>query len=240
MIEHYHKWYSQFFNRDFEMLVFGETGIPLILFPSTRGRYYTPKDYGFIHSVQDLVNSNKLKIYCPDSIINETWLNYSISPEERVTNHLAYENTILKDVIEFAKYETGYNNVILAGFEFGAYYSLNISFKYPELVEGFYSFCGIYDMKQFIMGYYDDDCYYNSPLDYIPNLKDPKYLNQIKEMPITIVTGNYDNHFDESTKISQILNKKKIGHTYAYLEGLGKNWDKAREAFKFYISNYNF
>ena len=80
MIEHYHKWYSQFFDRDFEMLVFGETGIPIIVFPSTLGRYYTPKDLGFIHSLQELINSNKIKVYCPDSIVNQTWLNFNISP----------------------------------------------------------------------------------------------------------------------------------------------------------------
>ncbi len=240
MIEHYHKWYSQFFDRDFEMLVFGEAGIPLILFPPTTGRYYTYKDYGFIYSIQELINSSQYKIYCPDSIINETWLDFNLPPELRVKKHLAYENTILKDVIEFAKYETEHDKVLLAGFEFGAYYSLNIAFKFPELVKGLFSFCGIYDIKQFIMGFYDDECYYNNPIDYLSNLKDPWYLDKIKEMRITIATGNYDNHFDESTKISQILNRKKIGHTYAYLEGLGNNWDKAREAFKFYVSNYNF
>lgn len=237
MIEHYHKWYSQFFDRDFEMLVFGETGIPIIVFPPTLGRYYTSKDLGFIHSLQEQINSNKIKVYCPDSIVNQTWLNFNISPEERIQNHLAYEQTIIKDVIEFAKYDTENEKVVLCGYEFGAYYSLNISFKYPDLVNRAYAFCGIYDMKQFILGHYDDEAYYNNPLDYVPNLNDPRYLDQIKDMAFTIVTGNFDNHLDESKRISQILNQKKIGHTFAYIEGLGKNWDKAREVFQFYVSN---
>ena len=44
--ETYHKWHSPAIGRDFEMLVFGHAGYPVILFPTSRGNYYQNKDQG--------------------------------------------------------------------------------------------------------------------------------------------------------------------------------------------------
>jgi esterase/lipase superfamily enzyme len=45
MNERYIKWYTPWLSREFEMLVFGNGGgLPLILFPTSFGRYYQNKD----------------------------------------------------------------------------------------------------------------------------------------------------------------------------------------------------
>ena len=49
MNERYIKWYTPWLNREFEMLVFGNGGgLPLILFPTSFGRYYQNKDFGLV------------------------------------------------------------------------------------------------------------------------------------------------------------------------------------------------
>ena len=50
------------------MLVFGHAGYPVILFPTSLGRYYQNKDFGLIDSVAHLLDTGKIKIYCPDGI----------------------------------------------------------------------------------------------------------------------------------------------------------------------------
>jgi len=50
--EQYHRWYSPNLSMDLEMLVFGDRGYPVILFPTTKGRYYQNKDFGLIDSVK--------------------------------------------------------------------------------------------------------------------------------------------------------------------------------------------
>ncbi len=54
MNEEYKKWYSHNLNHDFEMLVFGHDGYPLIIFPTSMGRYYgqgfpTDRIYPVVH-----------------------------------------------------------------------------------------------------------------------------------------------------------------------------------------------
>ena len=81
------------------MLVFGHAGYPVILFPTSLGRFYQNKDFGLVGSVTDLLAAGKIKIYCPDGIDEQSWYNKSIHPADRVRTHQAYENVILHDVL---------------------------------------------------------------------------------------------------------------------------------------------
>jgi esterase/lipase superfamily enzyme len=47
------------------MLVFGDRGFPVILFPTTKGRYHQNKDFGLIESVKWFVDQGLVKIIAP-------------------------------------------------------------------------------------------------------------------------------------------------------------------------------
>ena len=84
MKEEYHKWYTQYLSREFELIVFGHSGYPVIAFPTSHARYYELKDFGLIGSASQLIESGQVKIYCPDSVDSDSWYNYSIHPADRV------------------------------------------------------------------------------------------------------------------------------------------------------------
>jgi len=234
--EEYHKWYTQYLNREFEMLAFGHSGYPVILFPPSQGRYYQCKDSGLIDSAAGLINEGKVKIYCPDGIDSESWYNYSVDPSERVKIHNAYEALVLYDVIEFAKHETGLRKVCAAGCGFGGYHALNIAMKHPDKTAYLFCMSGTFDIKQFIMGYYDDNCYFNNPLDYLPNLEEPWYLDRIKRMKIILGAGEHDIFLEENKRISGILNSKGIDHLLDIRHGAEHDWPGWRQMFPHYLS----
>lgn len=236
MQEYYHKWYTQYLSRDFEMLVFGHSGFPIILFPTSKGRYFENKDFGLVGSAWQLIESGKIKIYCPDGIDGESWYNYGIHPADRVKTHMAYERVILNDVIEFAKYETGSKSVGVAGCSFGGYHALNIAFRNPDKVSYLITMGGAYDIKQFIMGWYDDNCYFNNPPDYMNNLNDEWYLTRIKRMGIVLGTGEWDICLEENNRISRILGSKGISHWLDIRQGTGHDWPWWKEMFPHYLS----
>lgn len=237
MQENYHKWYTQYLSRDFEMLVFGHSGFPIILFPTSCSRYYDTKDHGLIESAAEFIDSGKIKIYCPDEIDGQSWYNYSISPADRVKTHMAYERIILHDVIEFAKYETESKTVGVAGASFGGYHALNIAFKYPDKVSLLISMSGSFDIKPHIYGYYDDNCYFNNPVDYISNLKEDWYLDRIKKMKIILGTGDEDFALEENKYMSLILSQKEIPHTLDIRSNVSHEWLFWRQMFPEYLSN---
>ena len=59
---------------------------------------------------------------------------------------------------------------------------------------------GAFDISDFFNGYYDDNIYFNSPYDYLPNMPDPWKLNH---MSIIIATGEWDNTRHESLRMSR-------------------------------------
>ncbi len=235
MKEEYHKWYSQYLNRESEMLVFGYGGLPVVLFPTSQGKYYECKDWGLINSVSHLIDSGKVKIYCPDGINSESWLNYSASPQDRVKLHLAYEGLVIFDVIGFAKHETESEKVCLAGCDLGAYYAVNTAFKHPDLVKDIISMSGILDIKQYIWGFYNDDCYFNNPPDYLPNLTDEWYLERFREMKILFAAGEYDSYSEQSKKLSSLLKSKGVNNQLNILPHAGHDWDFWRRIFPGYL-----
>lgn len=236
MQENYHKWYTQYLSKDFEMLVFGHSGYPVILFPTSKGRYFENKDFGLVDSAWQLIDAGKIKIYCPDSIDSQSWYNYSIHPSDRVKTHMAYEKVILNDVIEFAKYETGLKTVGVAGCSFGGYHAMNIAFRNPDKISFLFAMGGAYDIKQFIYGYYDDNCYFNNPPDYMSNLNDDWYLSRIKKMGIILGTGEWDICLDENKRMSEILSSKNINHWLDIRGGVGHDWQWWKEMFPNYLS----
>ena len=82
MNEPYLRWYSPWLSRDFEMLAFGNGGgLPLIIFPTSFGRYYQNKDFGVVGAVGAVVDAGKVTVYCPDVIdLESSTTNQSIQP----------------------------------------------------------------------------------------------------------------------------------------------------------------
>ena len=68
-------------------------------------------------------------------------------------------------------------DLAVTGCSFGGYHSVNFALRHPDLVDYCVSMGGAFDIHQFLNGYYDGNCYYNCPPDFLPNLNDPWYLD---------------------------------------------------------------
>ena len=218
------------------MLVFGENGYPVIIFPTSRARYFQAKDNGLVEAAASFINSKKIKIYCPDSMDDESWYNDQVHPAERVRNHNLYENLILRDVLDYAVDDTGFKKVALAGCSFGGYHAVNMAFKHPDKVGYVISMGGASNLKRLLNGYYDDHIYFNNPPDYLPNLNDGWYLDRIKKMTIILGVGDQDMCLNENLELSRILNEKAIPHWLDIRKNTGHDWNWWREMFPQYLS----
>ncbi len=239
MKEEYIKWYTKFLDRDFEMLVFGHSGYPLILFPTSHGRFYENRDFKLVDSVVQFVDSGKIKIYCPDTFNPQSWYNQSIHPADRVKSHIGYENVILNDIVPRAFKDTGRDKVAVAGCSFGGYNALNFAFRHPEITGYMFSLSGAFNIKQFLDGYYDDNCYFNNPPDYVPNLNDENILSKIRQIGIILGAGEIDACKDENFELSNILNSKGITHWMDFRMGEEHDWPSWRRWFPQYVDMMN-
>jgi esterase/lipase superfamily enzyme len=236
MKEEYFKWHSQWISRDFQMLVFGDRGFPVIVFPTTSGMYYEAKDFLLMESIRWYIEQGLVQVYCVDGMNDESWYNKSIHPADRVRTHNAYDNLILHDVVERVRWNTGAGRVAVAGCSFGGYQAANFAFRHPGYVSHMFSMSGAYDIRSFMQGYYDENTYYNNPVDYLPNLNDPN----LWRMDIVLGAGEHDICRGDNEQLSGILHSKGVPHWFDIRAGQVHDWPLWRDMFPHYLSRINF
>jgi len=230
--EEYHKWHSPVIGRDFEMLVFGHTGYPVILFPTSQGSYYQNKDQGLIETARWFLENGNVKIYCPDSLDAISWYNKSISPDERAWHHTLYDTLLREEILPRARQETGHTRVVTAGCSFGGYHAANFAFRHPSLTGYCFSMSGVFDIRSFTDGYYDDNVYFNNPVDFLPNATDPK----LWDMGIVLGTAERDICRGQNEQMSRLLTAKNISHWLDIRSGRDHDWLVWKEMFPHYLS----
>lgn len=232
MQEKYLREYSPSLGKEMEMLVFGHSGRPVILYPTSMGRYYQNKDFKLIESASWFINEGKVKIYCPDSVDEESWYNKGIHPADRVRRHMQYDAYIRHEVLPKALHETGHSRAIQAGASFGAYHATNFGFRYPKLTSHIFNMGGAYDISKRLDGYFDENAFYNNPPSFIPGLSDEAMYH----MGVVLGVGEYDFCLEDNYKLSEILASKGLHHWLDIRPGGNHDWPVWREMFPHYLS----
>lgn len=232
MKEEYFKWHSPHLDRDIEMLTYGHAGHPVIIFPSTMGRYYESKDFKLIDSVRWFVENGLVRLYCPDSIDKHSWYNREVHPSIKVLNHIQYDKLIRWEIVETIRRHTGSPRVAVSGASFGGFHAANFAFRHPDVVSHLFSMSGAFDIKMFMNGYYDDNVYFNNPVDYLHGLNHP----DLWRMKIILGTSEWDICRPANEHLSGILKAKGVNHWLDMRGWVQHDWPLWREMFPHYLS----
>jgi esterase/lipase superfamily enzyme len=230
--EHHHKWYSPRLSRDIDVLSFGTRGYPVILFPTSRGRYYENKDFKLIDSVNWFLDEGLVKIYCVDGIDEASWYNRSIHPADRVRNHQWYDQMLYHELVPLAQRETGVGRVATAGCSFGGYHATNFAFRHPDVVKYVFNMGAAFDIKDQVDGHYDDHVYFNNPMDFLPNAQSDFF----HDMFVVLGTGTKDMCWSANERMSEILRNKGINHWLDVRHDAEHDWPVWKQMFPHYLS----
>ena len=173
MNREYHKWYSSRLGRDMELLVFGHAGLPVLVFPTSGGRFYEFEDRGMIGAVGRPHRSGHLQFYCVDSVDMESWYNRNVPPRWRIARHVQYEDYLIHEVVPLIRRKNQDSHLVSLGCSFGGYHAANIALRHPDIFTGLLTMSGAFDLSNFLGGYYDQDCYFNLPTHYLPEHERP-------------------------------------------------------------------
>jgi esterase/lipase superfamily enzyme len=212
MHREYVKWYSPSLGREMEMLVFGHAGLPMLVFPTSMGRFFEYEDRGMIGALHDRLEGGRLQVFCVDSVDLESWYNKRAHPGYRAYRHSQYDDYLSREVIAFIHSRNASPELVAHGCSFGGYHAVNFAFRHPDQATGAVSMGGAFDIHQFVHGYWDEHCYFNCPTAYVPNLSDDWYLSRIRRMKIVLAAGEWDICLGENTSFSGILHSKSIPH----------------------------
>jgi esterase/lipase superfamily enzyme len=198
------------------MRVYGHWGSPLLVFPTSGGDEWEYERQGMLEALGRHVEEGRVKLFCVSSVNNESWYNQGAHPRHRSYMQAMYDSYVAEEVAPFIHdhCQTAGIAVTTAGASFGAYHAANSLFKHPDLFRRCLALSGVYDLRRFMDGDYDDNFYFNNPVDYLASLSDPWYLEHLAQDDIRLVTGT--GPWEDpapSYRLSEVLWSRGIRHS---------------------------
>ena len=217
----YHKMFSRSIGRDMELKSYGHAGRPVVAFPSSGGRFFEYEDFQMVDACMPFLDQGTIRLYTPDSIDRESWLDQGKSPGERARRHNDYDAYIVNELAPFIRDHSGWEGGMLAtGCSMGGYHSVNFFFRHPDLFDVLIALSGIYDARFFVGEALDDpDVQANSPVDYLAGMDDPWFLERYRRNTIVICTGQgawEEDSIRHTRRMERILAGKDIPAWFDY------------------------
>jgi esterase/lipase superfamily enzyme len=199
-----------------DLLVYGHYGQPILAFPTSGGDQREYEGQGMIDALGHHIDAGKVKIFCVDSMNNQSWYDKRAHPRHRSYVQAMYDDYIASEVAPFIENHCGGAGIGIttSGSSFGAYHAVNTLFKHPDRFRRCLAMSGVYDIRRFMDGDYDDNFYFNNPMDYVANLSDAWYYHHLRQDDIRLATGNGPYEDSGPTyRFAEVLRRKDIPHS---------------------------
>ena len=239
MVKEIHNWYSPALNKEMPIAVYGHYGDALLMIPTAAADYLEYERFQLIEELRPLIDAGKIKIFSVNSINTESWMNKQMEGAHKAIRQNQFNEYVFNEVVPFIKnFTSNETPIITCGASFGAFHSMNLFLKRPDLFSGVIAMSGVYDLMEYTDGYYDEQVYFNSPSHYIPNLTDHAILEKIRSGKIIIATGS-GNHEDPNAnrRFSDLLNTKSIPHRLEiWAADVHHDWPTWRKMLPYFLS----
>ena len=206
---------SRNLEKDMQIAVYGHYGTTMMLFSTNEDNCLDNEENGIIPAIYSYIKNGKLRVCSVPTNEKSAWHSNNPDCSKKSAAHYAYNNFLIEEVIP-----TIYDNcggavpIITAGASLGAYHAANTYFRRPDIFLGTIAMSGFFDIKKFSGDYFDDNCYFNSPIHYLPNLTDNYWIAYLKSRKhVYLVSGTGEGESpQESTALANILLSKDIPH----------------------------
>ena len=191
MDEAYRSEWSPALGRVMEFKTYGHAGLPAVVFPCMGGRPWDYADFGMVEVLRPWLDAGRLRLFCVDSIDNETFNSDSWDKAVRAALQERYHHYIADDLVPRIHDETGWGDRLLTtGNSLGGLHAAISLFRRPDLFGTMISLSGVFDAGHFFGDYSDRNVYENSPIDMIAGLPDDHpWLDAYRKSTIIAAIG---------------------------------------------------
>lgn len=225
----YRTWWSPALERDMELLVFGDRGTPVLVFPTSMGRFHQWEDFGLVAHLAPRLDEGWLQLWCVDSVDAESFYDRKRAWPERAARHLAYERYIVDEVVPCVRAANAVDYLIAIGASFGAFHAIALATRRPGVVRKAVGLSGAYDSARWLDGKREADAYFVNPLAFLPGLTEDRYLRPLRETEIVIATGREDPNVEESRAVAALLQEKGVSASLHLWDGWAHDWPYWKE-----------
>ena len=236
MHREYHVDQSASLGRPMERLVFGHAGMPVVVFPTSCGRFYEFEDQGMVHALAEKLEQGQLRLFCVDSVDSESWYATGVEGRWRIARHMQYERYIMDELLPGIRWHRPYERVAMVGCSFGGFHAASMALRHPDRVQAMLSMGGAFDIARFLRGHYDEDCYYALPTHFLPNLQDHGLIQQMRGNTYILATGQHDTCWNDNERLAAIMRGRGIPvRLDVWGDNAGHDWPWWRSMLQTYL-----
>ena len=184
-------WRSPALGREMPLVVYGDAGWPLVVFPTQNSPCTDYESFGMVDELSDFVEGGRVQLFCVDSVDRESWSAEGFNPESRANLQEAFFAYVCEEVVPFVRDRNGSQRRPLAtGCSMGATHALIAALRRPDLFEGCIALSGVYDARHFFGDWMNETLYHNSPVHFLPNMPlDHEYVQLYRRRQLVLCVG---------------------------------------------------
>ncbi|HVT02044.1 MAG TPA: alpha/beta hydrolase-fold protein [Thermoanaerobaculia bacterium] len=210
-------WHSPILGVPMPIVTYGYSGHPLLLFPTAAADFLENERFFLIKAIEPAIMQGRVRVFSIDSINRMAWMDRKVPVQEQARRQALYSRYIEEEVVPYIRHNVGDGRARIAttGASFGAFHAMNTLCRRPDVFDAVIAMSGFYDLEHdYLKGYSDDNCYFNNPAWYVPQMQGEALTILQHHCSINIVTGQGAYEVpDASRRFSSTLSNKGIRHT---------------------------
>ncbi len=204
-------------GRKVHVWCFGQFGLPVVVFPSAAGFAHEWQRQGMVETLGELLRHGKIKLYCPESNVGQTWTDKQSPLDERMARHRQYEQFILETLVPFVREDCRWPTapITATGCSLGGMYAALFTLKHPEVFTRAICMSGRYLATAFTQGQNSADVYFNNPLAFLQGLDGADLERVRSRVHLTLVCGRgayEEGCIEETIALGRLLDAKGIAN----------------------------
>jgi esterase/lipase superfamily enzyme len=221
------KWYSERLGQEVRVVRWGETGAPLLLFPTAAGDAEECERFHLIGALGPFLADGRLKVYAVDSVAGQAWLDGETPGEKAARIQNQFDACIYHEVVPAIRTDCKSQDIeiLTAGASIGAFNALASICRHPDVFSKAICMSGTYDLAtKFMDGQVTSDMYYSSPVHFLENL-DPEggHIQALKKRFVLLThgRGRWEDP-EQSWRVANALGAKGVPNR---VDEWGSEWD---------------
>ena len=185
-------WRSDRMGVESTLVRWGNFGRPVLLFPTAGGDCEEIERFKMIEVLRPLLEEGRIKVFSCDSVAGRAMLKQEGSPQHRMWMLNAFHHYLRHEVVPAirADCQQGDVPVITAGASIGAFHSVAMVCRWPQIFTQALACSGTYDLLRFLgTREYTEDVLVSSPLHFLPQLGDGPHLDMLRTRFVLLATG---------------------------------------------------
>jgi esterase/lipase superfamily enzyme len=209
------RWRSERLQREVTLVRWGALGQPVLVFPTAGGDAEEIERMHLVGALGALVDAGKVKVYSCDSVAGRALLAREGTPAHQMWLQNQFHQYVRHEVVPAMRADCATPDIELwaAGASIGAFHSVAVVCRFPDVFTRACAMSGTYDLRRFYeSSEFTDDFWVSSPLHFVPTLAG-RHLDVLRTRMIVLASGEgRAEDIGESWRMAKVLGAQGIAN----------------------------